>query len=419
LSRGGRLASLYIHIPFCAKRCRYCDFYSLPAGGDYSRIRIDDSVNDYQRINNRYDTNNVAVINQYIDAVIKEWDIYESAGMLDRRGIDTIYIGGGTPSILDVDTWERLDKKMFSRIDRTGIKEWSIECNPESFNMDKARAYSKSGVTRLTFGIQSLNDRELSLCGRAHNSARALDVLRDGRLAAMFDSTGVDIIYGLPGQTIDTLNATLSPLLSIRHIKHLSAYELTIAEETPFGRHGKILPRPDEDTIADMYRLIGNRCAERGMGRYEVSNYAIDGYESVHNKAYWSHKPYTGLGASAHSYIHPRRRGNVCDVNQYISLLSSGRKPVDFEEVLTNKELAEEMVFLGLRNTGGIDKREFEARTGRRLCDAGSEKEARLREYVETGLLIDSGEALIPTSKGMLFADMMALGIIQSPCFGN
>jgi putative oxygen-independent coproporphyrinogen III oxidase len=337
--------------------------------------------------------------------------MYESVGSLDCNSINTIYIGGGTPSLLSIDMWERIDRELFSRIDKTKIKEWSIECNPESFGIDKAKAYSKSGATRLTFGVQSLNDRELSVCGRVHNSDRAIKVLRDERLSTMFNSIGVDIIYGLPGQTIDSLNATLSSILSIPSVKHLSAYELTIAEDTPFGRHGKILPRPDEDAVSDMYGLIGKRCAERGMRQYEVSNYAIDGHESAHNKAYWSRKPYIGLGASAHSYIHPKRWGNVCDIDQYISLLSSNNRPIEFEEVLTDSELAEEMLFLGFRNADGVDKRELETRTGHRLCDIGSEGAARLREYVDTGLLIDSGERLIPTSKGMLFADMTARGI--------
>jgi len=421
LSRGNRLASIYIHIPFCAKKCRYCDFYSLPVGGERF-VECSQHTGSLRRFAPRNDRHcerseaihgvdlkyNNTVVNQYINSLIKEWRMYEFAGLLDCRDIDTIYIGGGTPSILGIDMWDRLDRELFSRIDKAGIKEWSIECNPESFGIDKAKAYSKSGATRLTFGVQSLNDRELSVCGRIHNSDRAIKVLRDERLSTMFDSIGVDIIYGLPGQTIDTLDATVSSLLSIPSIKHLSAYELTIAKETPFGKHDKILPRPDEDTVADMYELIGKRCAERGMRQYEVSNYAIDGYESIHNKAYWSRKPYIGLGASAHSYIHPKRWGNVRDVDQYISLLSSNKRPIDFEEVLTNKELAEEMLFLGLRNIDGIDKSELETLIDRRFCDTGSKTGTRLREYVDTGLLIDTGERLIPTSKGMLFADMMA-----------
>ncbi|GBU21748.1 coproporphyrinogen III oxidase [Fibrobacteres bacterium R8-0-B4] len=338
--------------------------------------------------------------------------MYESIGILDGHSIDTIYIGGGTPSLLGIDMWDRLDRELFSRIDKTGIKEWSIECNPESFSIEKARVYTKSGVTRLTFGVQSLNDRELSICGRIHNSERAITVLRDDRLSTMFNSIGADIIYGLPGQTINTLDDTLSSLLSIPQIKHLSAYELTIATDTSFGRHAKILSRPDEDTVADMYELIGKRCAERGMRQYEVSNYAVDGYESIHNKAYWSRKPYIGLGASAHSYIHPKRWGNVDDTDQYISSLSSNKRPIEFEEVLTNKESAEEMIFLGLRNADGIDKRELETLTGLRLYDTGSETAARLREYIHAGLLIDSGERLIPTPHGMLFSDMMARWIL-------
>jgi oxygen-independent coproporphyrinogen-3 oxidase len=384
------VASLYIHIPFCAKKCRYCDFYSLPVGRDSSSV----NSRGYRCIDDRRASPENAIINQYIDALINERNICESAGILDSRDIDTVYIGGGTPSLLGIDIWERLDRELFSRIDKTGIKEWSLECNPESFDMDKARAYSKSGVTRLTFGVQSLNDRELSLCGRIHNSARALEAISDKRLSAMFGSTGVDIIYGLPGQTVDTLDTTLSALLSIPHVKHLSAYELTVATDTPFGRHQKTLPLPDEDAVAEMYELIGKRCSDRGMRQYEVSNYALAGHESAHNKAYWSREPYIGLGASAHSYIHPKRWGNVCDADKYVSLLSSNDRPIEFEEVLTDEESMEEKIFLGLRNIEGVDKGEFGV---------------RLWKYVESGLLIDSGERLIPTSKGMLFADMMAL----------
>jgi oxygen-independent coproporphyrinogen-3 oxidase len=390
---GDNLASLYIHIPFCAKRCGYCDFYSLPVGLDRSR----NSNNDSPSINSRRDTPADSIINRYADALIKEWNICETAGMLDGRDIDTIHIGGGTPSLLGIDVWEKLDRELFSRIDMAGVKEWSVECNPESFNMDKARAYSKSGVTRLTFGIQSLNDRELSLCGRIHDSARALTVISDTRLPALFDSIGVDIIYGLPDQTTNTLNGTLASILSIPHIKHLSAYELTIATGTPFYQHEKTLPLPSDDTVAEMYDFIGKRCVERGMRQYEVSNYAFAGHESAHNRAYWSRKPYIGLGASAHSYIHPKRWGNVCDADKYISSLSSGDRPTDFEEVLTDRESTVEKVFLGLRNIEGIDR-----------GDLGN----RLREYVDAGYLIDSGDRLIPTSKGMLFADMIAREII-------
>jgi oxygen-independent coproporphyrinogen-3 oxidase len=378
--------SLYIHIPFCARKCRYCDFYSAPAAGDLS------------------------VISRYIDALAREWAFWADSGILDGNTVNTIYVGGGTPSLLDINTWKRLDDILFSRIDKSNVTEWSVECNPESFSADKARAYAGSGVTRLTFGVQSLNPRELSICGRAHSAGRAREVLGDERLANMFESIGADIIYNLPGQTVRTLDDTLTSILSFPSVKHISAYELTIAEDTPFGRHKKILPLPPEDSSAGMYELIGKRCADSGMRQYETSNYALPGFESTHNKAYWSHKPYVGLGASAHSYIHPKRQSNASDIDQYISSVSSTGRCIDFEETITPAELAGEILFLGLRNADGIDECDFSARTGGVDLRADG-REERLRGYVDGGLLEKFGSKWVPTPRGMLFADMMALGL--------
>jgi oxygen-independent coproporphyrinogen-3 oxidase len=390
-----------MHMPFCVRKCRYCDFYSVPL------------------------SDNSPLVNKYIDALSKEWEFYKYSGILDDKYIHTIYIGGGTPSLLNVDSWERLDKLLFSAFNKPQLKEWSVECNPESFTIEKARAYAESGVTRLTFGVQSLDARELSVCGRAHGAERALEVLRYDCLNEMFDSIGVDIIYALPGQTVNTLDDTLSSILSVPSVKHISAYELTIAKNTPFGRHKKILPLPAEELSAEMYELIGKRCAERGMVQYEVSNYALPGFESVHNKAYWSHKPYIGLGASAHSYIHPKRWSNIADVNRYILSMSSisltsyskfkisnissippNTGAVNFEETLSPLELSREIIFLGLRNEEGIDEEDFFAKTGIELCADG--RGERLQKYADTGLLKRAGKKYIPTSKGMLFADMMA-----------
>jgi len=378
--------SLYIHISFCARKCRYCDFYSVPVGGLFS-------------------ADNVSLVNQYIDALCLEWQLYKNSGILDDMAVKTVYIGGGTPSILNADMWGRLSEKLFSTIDKTEIKEWSVECNPESFCMDKAQMYAKSGVTRLTFGVQSLNAGELSICGRAHSAERALEVLRDDCLDE-FDSIGADIIYALPGQTVSTLDETLSSILSIPSIKHISAYELTIAENTPFGRHKKLLPQQSQDLSAEMYGLINKRCTERGMVQYEVSNYALPGHESIHNKAYWSHKPYIGLGAAAHSYIHPKRWSNVPNINEYVSSISSNNRAVDFEETLGADELSEEIIFLGLRNAEGIDEDDFLTKTGTPFC-TGSRKKL-LQRYADSGFIKKSGSRWIPSSKGMLFADMMA-----------
>jgi len=373
--------SLYIHIPFCLRKCRYCDFYSVPVA-------------------------DISLVNQYIDALCLEWGLYNDSGILEGMAVNTIYIGGGTPSILNVDMWSRLDEKLSSMIDKSKIREWSVECNPESVTVEKARMYAEIGVTRLTFGIQSLNNAELSVCGRAHSTERALEVLGNDCLIDMFKSTGVDIIYALPGQTLNTLDKTLSYILSIPSIKHVSAYELTISDGTPFGRHKKILPLPSQDLSAEMYGLINKRCAERGMVQYEVSNYALSGHESIHNKAYWTHKPYIGLGASAHSYIHPKRWSSISDMNQYISSISSNNRAVDFEETLATDELSREIIFLGLRNAEGIDEDDFFVRTGTPFFTDG--RKELLRKYANLGLIKKSGSRWVPSSKGMLFADMMA-----------
>jgi oxygen-independent coproporphyrinogen-3 oxidase len=336
--------------------------------------------------------------------------MYESNPLIKEKTVYTIYIGGGTPSILDIQMWKKLDEALFSKINMSDVKEWSLECNPESFSIEKGEMYADTGVTRLTFGVQSLNRRELSICGRAHSADRALETLNDSGLDGLFNSIGVDLIYSLPGQTPETLDNTLSKVFSVPIIKHLSAYELTIAQDTTFGRHSKRLPVPSEELSVQMYELIGKRCNRRGMRQYEISNYAMPGYESLHNKAYWSHKPYIGLGASAHSYIHPKRWSNAADAESYISKIFDGRSAVNFEETLGPLEIAAEMIFLGLRSEGGINEKEFAAHTGIEFYADGREK--MLDEYSSSGFLEKRDGIWIPSPKGMLFADMMARGLI-------
>jgi oxygen-independent coproporphyrinogen-3 oxidase len=332
--------------------------------------------------------------------------MYLHGSVLNSQPVHTVYIGGGTPSLLTVDMWKKLDEALFSKFDKSEIKEWSVECNPESFTIEKADVYADSGVTRLTFGVQSLNSKELSICGRAHSADRAFEVINYKVLNEKFHSVGIDIIYSLPEQTLETLDSTLSTVLSVPAVKHLSAYELTVADYTPFGRNRQKLSIPTEELSVEMYELINKRCSVAGMRQYEVSNYALSGHESIHNKAYWSHKPYIGLGASAHSYIHPKRWSNVSDAESYISKISAGKRAVDFEETLGPREIASEIVFLGLRSVDGVDEEEFTSRTGLELCDDGREK--ILMKYVDLGLLEKRNNLWIPTSKGMLFADMMA-----------
>ncbi len=297
--------SLYIHFPFCVQKCRYCDFYSVSDTSDY--------------------------IDSYIDALKKEWDLVTAKYHLEDTAIQTIYCGGGTPSLLSIEQWQLFTSQVIHPFPVAGGAEWTIECNPDSFTKQKGEAWLESGVNRITIGVQSLNKRELTALGRVHTAEDAMEVLSNPVLK-QFTSVGIDVMYGIPGQDLDSLANTLRQILAYDIIAHLSAYELTIEESTPFGRHRRLLPLPSEDTILEMTQLILFESRKHGFEQYEVSNYSKPGFECKHNLAYWDHTPYIGLGTSAHSYINRQRYSNIKDVETYIQKLSTGGFPIDFIE---------------------------------------------------------------------------------------
>jgi oxygen-independent coproporphyrinogen-3 oxidase len=213
--------SLYIHVPFCAKKCNYCDFYSV----------------EY----------NEETVGNFVAALCREWELVSSSLGLKNVEIKTIFFGGGTPSILSVKTWEALRKSLVRHLKLTPEIEWTIECNPDSFTKEKAELWLEMGVTRLTFGVQSLNDLELRSLGRIHTAQQAIRAL-ESPILLRFNSIGIDLMYGLPLQTLESFDTTLTAALSVPVVSHLSAYELAVCKETPFGRT-EDLPLPDEDVI--------------------------------------------------------------------------------------------------------------------------------------------------------------------------
>lgn len=375
--------SLYLHIPFCAEKCRYCDFYSI-------------------KTDNR-------LIERYCAALPREIDLYRDYPAVTGAKVRTVFFGGGTPTVLAAEDLAELCGLVRSRFPLAPDVEWTVECNPESFTIEKAAVLLEHGVTRLTFGIQSLNDRELSLLGRVHASARAMEVLRDPVLHR-FKSIGADIIYGIPGQTVETLDRTIERLLEFPVISHISAYELTVAEGTPLGRHRSLLPMPDDESIAAMTQHLWKRLAEAGFEQYEVSNFAKQGHRCRHNEAYWDHQPYLGLGGAAHSYLHPVRWGNIRDVGRYCSMLDAGVPPREFTETLDPHKLAMEMVFLGLRRINGIDEDRFEEICGNLFENIVDSK--KLEYYQQQGLIWHEKPFWRPTPQGMLMADGMARGLM-------
>jgi oxygen-independent coproporphyrinogen-3 oxidase len=393
------MASLYIHIPFCVGKCRYCDFYSCC-----------------------FDT---ALADAFIDSLEREWKLVCSECAANDFIFDTVYIGGGTPSVLTVKQWEKLGDWIGKTVRLGDGFEWTVECNPESFSAEKARCWHDMGVTRLTFGIQSLEDRMLKLLKRPHNVETAVKTLEDPCLG-LFRSIGADIMYSLPGQQMKFLENTLKKVLSIALVSHLSAYELSIHDNTPFGRHRRFLILPGEDETAEMMDMVINIAQNHGLLQYEVSNFARPGHQSRHNTAYWNHVPYAGLGPSAHSLLpfYPEenaaskitdnptglsgfaRYANVADVSAYISDIRFGKHPFAFKEKCTAESIISEMLFLRFRTCAGLDEEQFLKLTGRQFYS--DNRASVLDRLVETEYLIYEAPWWKPTGKGLRMADAIA-----------
>lgn len=372
--------SLYLHIPFCAKKCRYCDFYSIP-----------------------YDTVNVE---NYLAALSKEINLVKKTYRLNgSTPVQTVFIGGGTPTVLAVEQLRMLCTLIRTSFTLAPGYEWTVECNPESLIPEKASVLLDNGVTRLSFGFQSLDDRELSFLGRIHNAERCRLVLEEP-LLARFSSIGVDLMFGLPGQTIGSVERSLQPLFDSLSIKHISAYELTVAEKTPFGRRRSMLPLPSDEAMSTMTGRLWDLLEEHGFLQYEVSNFAKPGHECRHNRAYWCHEPYLGLGCAAHSFLPPERTANVRDVSRYCAMVNEERLPLEFTEVLDSGKLGMEMIFLGLRTVLGINEKIFYEKCRVSLLDFVNKE--RFDILVKRGLLTYDKPFWKPSRSGLLMADAIA-----------
>ncbi len=341
----------------------------------------------------------------YIDALAIEWDLVCREKQLSEPQIVTIYFGGGTPSLLSLKQWKKIGESLLSRFNRDGLIEFSVECNPDSFSEELASLLIELGVNRITFGVQSLCDRELKAAGRAHDSQTALNVLHQHYLNN-FRSVGIDLIYGLPGQTIDSLSMTLQKLTTSEYLNHCSAYELTIAGNSPFGRHHRILPLPDEDTVYEMTSVVRSFLTQKGLEQYEISNFARDNYRCIHNETYWDHRSYIGLGCAAHSYLHPYRWANIANVGEYLKRISENKLPKSFNEFIDTDTLAREMLFLGFRRTDGIDIEVFEQKTGKKFATLVDME--KIEKFVYNGWLKCKNTRYLVTPSGLLFADAMA-----------
>ncbi|MDX6694293.1 MAG: hypothetical protein QOF02_1896 [Blastocatellia bacterium] len=368
-------AGIYIHIPFCRSRCSYCDF----ATGIYEG----------------------ALAERYVAAVAREIASFKSAEQ--RAEIDTIYFGGGTPSLLSPAQVERLLCAVKERFRLTTNAEVTMEMNPGTLTLDTLREYAQLGVNRASFGAQTFDDRELRSLGRVHTAADVRQTISDLREAG-FRNISFDLIAGLPAQTLDAWSRNLDEALALRP-NHLSLYLLEVHEGTPLAeqiRRGQ-QPSPDDDTAAEMFQLMLDRTATAGYEHYEISNFCLPGFESRHNTKYWRGLAVYGFGCSAHSFDGARRRwANERDAARYTALIEEGRAPVVETIELDEREAQAEAVFLGLRLMRGLSLAAHREKFGH---DLRAEYAAELARLSEAGLISIKDDWLSLTRQGALLSN--------------
>jgi oxygen-independent coproporphyrinogen III oxidase len=370
-------AGLYIHIPFCRKKCAYCDFYSV----------IDSARQP-----------------GYLRALQSEMQLAAAAHPSLR--FDTLYLGGGTPSALGVGALEEIigaARRTFVFLPDTEV---TVEVNPGTVDLAALQRLRRAGVDRLSIGVQSFQDRHLAFLGRVHRAIEAEKVLAWSH-AAGFDNIGIDLIYGLPGQTSDDWELDLLRALE-RDPAHLSCYSLTFETGTPLEidmRRGKFTAA-DEDRVAALYLQTLEVLAKGGFEQYETANFARSrSRRSRHNGKYWSFSPYLGLGPSAHSFIAPERFWNYADLDLYTREINNGRRAIEESETLTTEKSMIEALYLGLRLIDGIDMAAFSARFGIGFLETFG---APAVVFERRGLLETSVGHCRLTPRGMLLLDAIA-----------
>lgn len=330
------MSGIYIHIPFCRRKCLYCDFYSIGARN--------------------------APWNTLVDSLLAE--AYSRAVELARPP-RTLYIGGGTPSLMPADQFRRLVSGLRAIFDCTRLEEFTVEVNPEDVDTGLVDRMAEAGVSRASMGIQSFSDSELRAIGRRHTAARAIEAYG---LLRKLGNVSIDLIFGLPDQDIDRWQDNVAEALRL-HPEHISAYSLMWEPGTPLEllrRQGRRSEVPEE-LSAEMFATLSVMLRAAGYEQYEISNYALPGYRSRHNSSYWQGLPYLGLGPGAHSYDGVRtRRANPADILRYTRHFTAiSANPYYEEEVLTDDELREEYLLTRLRTREGFPISEFLARFGR------------------------------------------------------
>lgn len=372
------MPSLYVHVPFCVRKCAYCDFYSV-AGASRDHME------------------------RYVDGVLAELDVWiDSQAAVRPRWL---YMGGGTPTVLPPDTMHRLVEGLRDRLDMSALEEWTVECNPATADGDHLAMLRRYGVNRLSIGAQSFDAAQLSLLGRSHSPldiSRTVAAAREAGLANL----GLDLIYAIPGQTIDSWTDNLQAAVSLAPV-HLSCYALTLESGTPLHRaakSGAVRPCPERLEL-EMFRQTRRLLSSRGYTAYEISNYAAPGAECLHNLNCWRGGNYAGIGPTAASHVDGTRWRNVRDLTRWQQAVGRGEMPAEDFETLTPLQRAREMIMLGLRLAEGVDLRAVREKTGIHIMERWREMCGRL---VARGVLEVGADRIRLTEAGTPLADAIA-----------
>jgi putative oxygen-independent coproporphyrinogen III oxidase len=328
--------AVYIHIPFCTNKCHYCDFNSYVLKGQ--------------------------PVMDYLDALEREMEL--TVKMHPPTGIETIFVGGGTPTVLLPDQMERFLKMVAAYFPSANpALEFTMEANPGTTDEDKLAVMKAGGVNRISFGVQSFNNELLTTIGRIHNTDDVYRSIENAKKLG-FRNLSIDLMFGLPKQTVEIMQASLDEALSL-DLQHYSIYGLKVEENTLFHTlfQKNQLPLPTEEQEVDMYTLIMKRLHEAGYSQYEISNFAKPGYDSKHNSMYWRNQSYYGLGAGAHGYMNSYRHVNIKGVQPYIDSIGQGLPIVERFEV-SSKEAMEDFMMVGLRLLRGVRQEDFMAQFG-------------------------------------------------------
>lgn len=377
------MTGLYIHIPFCVRKCPYCDFYSVAtASGTDATVNASVPSRDQP---------------EFLEALDREL-----VGLPDGFRPATVFVGGGTPTELSDDDFRRLLDSLHRHVDLGGVVEWTCEANPGTLTPPKAGLFRPAGINRVSLGVQSFDPVTLRFLGRIHDGDQAeagVHLLRE----AGIDNINLDLIYGTPAGAPGRLDADLERVATLAP-NHVSCYCLTFEPDTPLARLrdlGRVREIQDDDAL-DQYRNVRRTLADAGYDQYEISNFAHPGAECRHNLLYWGGHDYLGCGPAAHSHWQGARFGNVRNLHRYCRALLDGASPRDFEERLAPEPKARETLVIGLRKLDGVDRSAFREQTGYDYRALAGET---LDQFVRDGVLDDSGDRLRLTEAGLFVSD--------------